>query len=48
MQAGSGGACNSCLLQRLAYDYRDNGYSTLKIVAAFAPPLTRSEGKGLL
>jgi transposase len=29
-------------LQRRAYCYRDEGYLTLKIVAAFLPPLTRS------
>jgi transposase len=33
------------VLQRLAYVYRDEDYLTLKIVAAFLPPLTRSAGK---
>ena len=44
-QAGSDGACNSCPLQQLAYDYRDNDYYTLKIIATSLPPLTRSAGK---
>ena len=34
-----------CDLQRCAYGYRDEDYLTLKIVAAFLPPLTRSAEK---
>ena len=33
------------VLQRRAYGYRDEEYLTLKIVAAFLPPLTRREEK---
>jgi len=33
------------VLQRRAYGYRDEEYLTLKIVAAFPPPLTRREGE---
>jgi transposase len=33
------------VLQRRAYGYRDKDYLTLKIVAAFLPPLTRSAEK---
>jgi transposase len=33
------------VLQRRAYGYRDEEYLTLKVVAAFLPPLIRREEK---
>ena len=40
-----GETTSSVSLQRHAYDYRDEDDLTLKIVAAFLPPLTQREGK---